>query len=112
MNRQLSKAIQSWEAEGGASDRLPCKQRPELTGSVAQVQWAEEIRGRVDAEFNRVTGSFATVAERQSENARADTYAIIAVLEEKRNEVLAREQAGYFIHDWQEINDQVRQMLF
>ena len=25
---------------------------------------------------------------------------------------MAREQAGYFIHDWQEISDQVRQMIF
>jgi len=24
---------------------------------------------------------------------------------------MSREQAGYFIHDWQEIGDQVRQMI-
>ena len=36
---------------------------------------------------------------------------VIAILEEKRAEVMSREQAGYFIHDWQEISDQVRQMI-
>jgi hypothetical protein len=25
---------------------------------------------------------------------------------------MRREEAGYFIHDWQEIGDQVRQMIF
>jgi hypothetical protein len=41
-----------------------------------------------------------------------DTEAVIAILEDKRAEVMSREQAGYFIHDWQEISDQVRQMIF
>jgi hypothetical protein len=112
MNGQLSEAIQSWEAEGGASAALPRMHGPALTGSVAQVHWAEEIRRRVDAEFDRVVASFTSIAERQSGASRADTYVIIAILQEKRNEVLGREQAGYFIHHWQEINDQVRQMLF
>ena len=40
-----------------------------------------------------------------------DTEAILAILEDKRAEVLSRERAGYFIHDWQEISDQVRQMI-
>ena len=88
---RLSKAIQSWEAEGGASAPLALMQRPALKGSVAQVHWAEEIRRRVDAEFDRVAASFTSIAERQSETTRADTYAIIAILEQKRNEVLARE---------------------
>ena len=39
-----------------------------------------------------------------------DTEAIIAILEEKRAEVMRREQAGYFIRYWQEISGQVRQM--
>jgi hypothetical protein len=39
------------------------------------------------------------------------TQAILAILEEKRAEVMAREQAGYFIHDWQELTDQVRKMI-
>jgi len=39
------------------------------------------------------------------------TRAIIAIVEEKRAEVMAEDQAGYFIHDWQELSDQVRQMI-
>ena len=110
---RLSKAIQSWEAEGGASAPLAHMRRPALKGSVAQVHWAEEIRRRVDAEFDRVTAVFTSIAERQHDPARrSDTYAIIAIVQQKRDEVLARDQAGYFIHDWQEINDQVRQMIF
>ena len=110
---RLSKAIQSWEAEGGASAPLAPMQRPALRGSVAQVHWAEEIRRQVDAEFGRVTAVFTSIAERQRDPARrSDTYAIIAIVQQKRDEVLARDQAGYFIHDWQEINGQVREMLF
>ena len=42
---------------------------------------------------------------------RAHTEAVLAILEEKRAEVLAREQAGYFIKEWQEIGGQVRGMI-
>jgi hypothetical protein len=34
------------------------------------------------------------------------------ILEAKRGEVMRRGQAGYFIHDWQDISDQVRRMVF
>jgi hypothetical protein len=39
------------------------------------------------------------------------TLAVIAILEEKRAEVMAKDQAGYFIHEWQELRDQVRTMI-
>jgi hypothetical protein len=42
---------------------------------------------------------------------RADTKAIIAILEVKRSEVMSKDQAGYFIHDWQAISDQVRKLI-
>jgi hypothetical protein len=42
---------------------------------------------------------------------RLDTRAVIAILEEKRVEVMAKDQAGYFIRQWQELKDQVRQMI-
>ena len=84
----------------------------ELTGTDNQIEWAGTIRIQVNAEFDRVARSFGSVAGKQSDAARADTEAIIAILEEKRAEVMRREQAGYFIHDWQEISDQVRQMIF
>jgi hypothetical protein len=51
------------------------------------------------------------VASRQAERDQTDTQALIAILEEKRTEVMSRAQAGYFIHDWREPGDQVRQMI-
>jgi hypothetical protein len=82
-----------------------------MTGTPSQIEWAEQIKPRVNAEFDRVAKAFAAVAANQLEPARTDTKAVIAILEEKREEVMARDQAGYFIRDWQELSDQVRRML-
>ena len=48
---------------------------------------------------------------KQTEQHQSETRALIAILEEKRAEVMAKDQAGYFIHDWQELRDQVRRMI-
>jgi len=82
-----------------------------LTGTASQIEWAEQIRPRVDLEFQRVATAFQTAAARQAEPDRAETLAVIAILEEKRSEVMANQRAGYFIRDWQELTDQVRQMI-
>jgi len=82
-----------------------------MTGTPSQIEWAERIKPQVSAEFDRVAAAFQAVAGNQSEPGRARTQAILAILEEKRAEVMAREQAGYFIHDWQELTDQVRKMI-
>src|SRR5258706_15683690 len=87
-----------------------------MTGTPSQIEWAEQIKPRVAAEFDRVAAAFRTVAEHQREQdrpeqGRIDTQAVLAILEEKRAEVMAREQAGYFIRDWQELKDQVQQMI-
>ncbi len=82
-----------------------------MTGTPSQIEWAERIKPRVAAEFDRVAAAFQSVAGNQSEQARSDTRAILAILEEKRAEVMTRDQAGYFIHEWQELNDQVRKMI-
>ncbi len=50
-------------------------------------------------------------AARQTETQRADTLAIIDILEEKRAEVMTNDCAGYFIKNWQELTDQVRQLI-
>jgi hypothetical protein len=76
------------------------------------VEWAERIKLKVNDEFDRVAASFRSVANKQADGKRADTLAVIAILEDKRAEVLSNRRAGYFIHDWQEITDQVRQMIF
>ena len=36
---------------------------------------------------------------------------MIDILEEKRVEVLANDKAGYFIVEWHEMKDQVRQLI-
>jgi hypothetical protein len=97
----------AWEDDGGAY--APARK---LNGSTAQVEWAERIRTRVGAEFDRVAAAFHAVAKKQDPAMRASTNAVIAILEETRGAVMRNESAGYFIHDWQDIHDQVRKMIF
>ena len=82
-----------------------------MTGTPSQIEWAEQIKPRVGAEFDRVAKALADVALRQREAARADTHAVIEKLQEKRAEVMANDFAGYYIREWQELTDQVRQMI-
>jgi hypothetical protein len=82
-----------------------------MTGTPSQIEWAEQIRPRVDAEFDRVAKAFEETARKQAEPDRMDTRAVIAILQGKRVEVMARDQAGYFIRDWRELGGQVRRMI-
>jgi hypothetical protein len=82
-----------------------------MTGTPSQIQWAEQIRPRVEAEFQRVACAFRRVASNQRTPEREDTLAVIAILEEKRAETMANERAGYFIREWQELTDQVRKAI-
>ena len=97
-----------WEGEGGSLNETS---ETSLTGTVNQIEWAKQIRTQVNAEFDRVITALQAAAARQSGQDRMDTQAIIAIVEEKRTEVLEHQEAGYFIHDWQELRDQVRQMV-
>jgi hypothetical protein len=106
----MGSTIEAWEDEGGAAGS-PLLTRPQLLGTQSQVDWAERIRTRVDAEFDRVANAFVTVAGKQTAQDRADTTAVIAILGDIRAEVMAKDKAGYFIHDWQSLSDQVRQMI-
>jgi hypothetical protein len=107
------KIIEAWEGEGGAvTVATPPVPAASLSGSEAQVEWAERIRSQVGTEFDRVAAAFREVAAKQSGSERTSTEAILAILDEKRAEVLGKQEAGYFIHNWQEIGDQVRQMIF
>jgi hypothetical protein len=58
-----------------------------------------------------VAKALGAAASSQSEPERTRTWALIGILEEKRAEVMAREEAGYFIVEWQELRDQVRQLV-
>ena len=82
-----------------------------MTGTEAQVEWAGRIKRQANDEFDRVAATFRAVASIQKDAKRAKTESIIAILEEKRAEVMGREDAGYFIRDWREISDQVRRMI-
>lgn len=106
-------ALLRWENDGGSPLFCPDLEfttRP-LLGSASQIEWAESIRDRANDEFDRVAKSFRSIAHRQDARKRSDTETIIAILEDKRPEVLSRDRASYFIRDWQEISDQVRQMI-
>jgi len=107
----LVKDIEIWEDDGGRT--LPPLAPPavSLTGTPNQVEWAERIRNRVNGDFDRVARSFRVVALKQNARKRAETEAILAILEEKRDAVMKREQAAYFILDWQDTSDQVRRMI-
>jgi hypothetical protein len=126
----MEEAIEAWEAEGGAPAQMgyrltaeeiiepglvpggnPVTLEKKMIGTVNQVGWAEQIKARVSAEFDRVAKALESAAGKQGEQDRADTRAVIAILEDKRSKVMAKDQAGYFIHDWQELRDQVRQMI-
>jgi len=104
----MKERISVWEGEGGSINDTSEKA---LTGTVNQIEWAKQIRPQVNAEFLRVVKALEAAAAKQSGQDRLDTQAIIAIVEEKRAEVMEHQEAGYFIHDWQELRDQVRQMI-
>ena len=83
----------------------------QLSGTANQIEWAKRIKVQVDAEFDRVANALQGAAGKQASQDRLNTQAIIGILEEKRAEVMAHTEAGYFIHDWQEMRDQVRRMI-
>jgi hypothetical protein len=111
MNRCRSYDVEAWEDEGGAAPLSMCASVASGSGTPNQVEWAERIKRHVLADFDRVARSFRTIAERQAPEKRANTEAIIAILEDKRAAIMREEQAGYFVREWQEIGDQVRQLI-
>ena len=82
-----------------------------LNGAPHEIEWALRIRAQVNAEFDRVARVLERTATQRSGQKRLDTYGMIAILEEKRAEVMSNPDAGYFIRDWQELHDQVRKMM-
>ena len=111
MSNVPAKQLEVWEGEGGAPEGS-ASPGPHLIGTDSQVEWAIRIRHQIHQEFDRVAAAFRVVADRQMGRRRAETVAIIAILEEKRLEVVGNREAGYFIRGWQEIGDQVRQLIF
>ena len=96
------KSRKAWCALGNES---------KLTGTPNQIEWAEQIRLTVAQEFERVAKVFQAQVGIQTGQKQAETRTIIAILEQKRAETMSIPFAGYFIREWQELNDQVRQMI-
>jgi len=82
-----------------------------MTGTANQIEWAQRLKAGAGAEFDRVATALQAAAARQAGQKQKDTQAAIAILEDKRAEVMANNDAGYFIRDWQELTDQVRRMI-
>src|ERR1043165_5866400 len=99
----MEKRIAVWESEGGA-----LHEPPELTGTVKQIAWARQIQIELNAEVDRVAAALERVANGKD---RPDIRTMLEVMEDKRADVMANREAGYFIHDWQEPRDKVRQLL-
>jgi len=113
-----------WESEGGATANLDdsthlaepgfapnIAPKLKLVGTPNQIEWAEQIKDRVNKEFDRVGVVMKSAAAKQVDGDQTDTLQLVMIMEEKRGEVMANDSAGYFIRDWQELTDQVRQMI-
>jgi hypothetical protein len=103
--------IRQWEGEGGAISGLSNPAIRSLCGTPNQIEWAQRIRRTVNAEFDRVAKALLSATSKQSSVNQCDAETVIAILEEKRSEVMLNSQAGYFIHEWQETGGRVRQMI-
>ena len=82
-----------------------------LTGTPNQVEWAVRIRLTVGQEFDRVAKVFQAQVSIQTGQKQAETRTIMAILDEKRAETMSIPSAGYFIREWRELSDQVRQLI-
>lgn len=127
----MEEAAEAWEGEGGALRRTGCRltaleiveprlvpewcnpvaAEQKMIGTANQVDLAEQIKTRVSAEFDRVAKALESAADKQADQKRKETLSMIAILEEKWAEVMAKDRAGYFIHEWQDLRDQVRQLI-
>ena len=107
----MEEALESWEDEGGSAPSIPVAAKRAMKGTTNQVAWAEQIKTQVNEEFDRVAKALELAASKRVEQDRADIQLMIAILEDKRAEVMANDRAGYFIHDWQELRGQVRELI-
>lgn len=83
---------------------------PRLSGTANQIELASVIRENVQLEFDRLA-SLLGQTDRRSEGARVLAALALSILEEKRQEVMAHDRAGYFIQSWQEFGDRLRHLI-
>jgi uncharacterized membrane protein len=82
-----------------------------LTGTINQIEWAGRIRANVIAEFERVAKALSEAAAHRAGDTGTNARLALVILADKRDEVMANDRAGYFIHEWQESDAKVRQMI-
>src|SRR5437667_3846108 len=100
--------IATWEGEGGSAARMA---EHGMIGTLNQIARAVQVKSQVEAEFDRVRKVLEYPATKQPPENVTDIQAIIRILEDKRAEVMENEEAGYFIHDWQELGNRVSRMI-
>ena len=82
-----------------------------MIGNVDQVRKAEQIKERINAEFDRLAQALQSSAAKQTGAERVDVETVIVILEEKRSEVMAKGQADYFLNNWRELSARVRELI-
>jgi hypothetical protein len=66
MESTLIRDIEAWQTEGGAALAPLNVSVALMSGTAAQVEWAERIEAQVASEFDRVTASFRSIATKES----------------------------------------------
>ncbi len=74
--------------------------------------WVRQLRIRINSEFDDVAAALQLVASRQQSKRRLETEAIVAILEDKRLEVMAMADKPELLYEWHHVGDQVRRLLF
>ncbi len=92
MNGSMARDIEAWEDEGGAAPAPPGVSATPMSGTASHVEWAQRIKRQVNPKFDR-GGVIPIDCGRQGGDKRTDPEAVIAILEDKRTEVMSREQA-------------------
>jgi hypothetical protein len=89
----------------------PVAVEQKMMGKVDQADWGQQIKTRASAEFDRVAKVLESAVGNQADQKRMNTLSVIAILEEKWADVMAKDHAGYFMHEWELSHDQVRQLI-
>jgi hypothetical protein len=106
----MSYDIAVWESEGGVCAGTVF--HPALMGTRSEIEWAEGIRRILNSKFNSVARTLRSAASNKSVEKRKYVEEVIRILEEKRTEVMAREEARIFIGEWKQFGGRVRRMIY
>jgi hypothetical protein len=86
----------------GDQRRSPVAVGEKMIGMVSQAERGNPIKTRACAEFDRMAKAPEWGVGKQPDQKRMKTLSLIAILEEKWAVAMAKDYAGYFIHEWQE----------